>query len=216
MVALRHHPTDPGYSVLRRCFAVLIDFVRLSAVGVGVWLVGLAIQLELLWDSGSLFAMAGLSGSPYGSTPLHVWLGTILVRLGVWTVIGGAVFGYVRALDAGGQTFGKRQLGAVVTMRVGSAPGTTATALRTTVPLLPLPVVAGASISLGFLSFLLAPGLIFLRLMVEFLVLVFSNGALRLGDRLGGTVVVVTEEVAEKDPVVPAWADGDADTAGVD
>jgi len=185
-----------------RLVAYLIDFTLLSALAFVVWLVGFAVSIALLGASGSMDPNSGASAAAS--------IGTMLVRAVVWLVIGGAVFGYFTLLDAGGQTFGKRFSDVVVATTDGGSPAKTATAIRTAVLLLPMPVMAGAYVLLGGLGFVLTVPLMIAWLAIEAAVLYVSDDHQRLGDRFAGTVVVETGSTAGTDAAAGA---GDAAVA---
>jgi uncharacterized RDD family membrane protein YckC len=171
-------------AVSDRLVAYLIDFVLLGVGATAVWGIGFGIQIALLGAGG---------GMEPGSDPsTAASFGAILVRLVVWTVISGLVFGYFTLMDADGQTIGKSQQDVVVATTDGDLAGKKHTALRTAVLLVPLPVMAGASILLSFLGFGLTVPLMFGWLGVEALVLYVSDSSQRLGDRLASTQVVRT------------------------
>jgi uncharacterized RDD family membrane protein YckC len=171
-------------AVQDRLVAYLIDFVLLSVGATAVWGIGFGIQ----------FAIIGVTGSiePGSDPSAAASLAAILVRLVVWTIIAGLVFGYFTLLDAGGQTIGKSQQDVVVATADGDLASKKHTALRTAVLLVPLPVMAGGSILLSFLGFGLTVPLMFGWLGVEALVLYVSDSSQRLGDRLASTQVVRT------------------------
>jgi uncharacterized RDD family membrane protein YckC len=171
-------------AVSDRLVAYLIDFVILSAGATAVWGIGFGVQIVLLGAGG---------GMEPGSDPsAAASVGAILIRVVVWTIIAGLVFGYFTVMDAGGQTVGRSQQDVVVATTDGDLAGKKHTALRTAVLLVPLPVMAGASILLSFLGFGLTVPLMFGWLGVEALVLYVSDSSQRLGDRLASTQVVRT------------------------
>lgn len=178
-------------AVSDRLVAYLIDFVLLSVLAFVVWLVGIGIQMMILGASNSMEAGGGGA--------MAAGLGAIVVRLGVWTVIGGSVFGYFAYLDADGQTVGKRVADVVVANTDGSPAGRKSAAVRTAVLLAPLPVIAGASTLLSWVGFLLTFWLTFVWLAVEAVVLYVSDDHQRIGDRLAGTMVVKTTSAAGAD-----------------
>lgn len=167
-----------------RLVAYLIDFVLLSVGATVVWGIGFGIQFAIIGATGSM--------EPGSGTSTAASFGAIIVRVIVWIVIAALVFGYFTLMDAGGQTVGKSKQDVVVATTDGDLAGKKHTALRTAVLLVPLPVMAGASILLSFLGFGLTLPLMFGWLGVEALVLYVSDGSQRLGDRLASTQVVRT------------------------
>lgn len=170
-----------------RVIAYLVDFALMSAVAFAIWFVGAIVQMILFAGSMGL----GEEGAEGAAAAASV--GAIVVSAIVWVLIAAALLAYFVLLDTGDGTLGKRFADVEVVETDGSAADRKATAIRTAVLLLPLPLIAGLEIFLGIFGFFIGLFFVFGWLLIEAVVLFVSDGGQRLGDRAAGTVVVPSE-----------------------
>ena len=170
-----------------RIVSYLIDFLILSAVAFGIWVVGVVLGMI----STATITMLSTDVIPEYSSELLMVSGfvSIGITLGVWVVLAAALLAYFTYLDVGEGTFGKRFNDLKVATEDGSALTKRETATRTAVLLAPLPLMALSDAFLP-LGFTLALGMMAVWLVIEVAMMHINDGGQRLGDRVAGTVVV--------------------------
>ncbi|WP_434531300.1 RDD family protein [Haloarcula sp. NS06] len=172
-----------------RVVAYLIDFAILSAVAFGLWLVTFVLNTVL-----SIGAMAattpGDPGAMGGGSMLAAGLLGIVINFTLWIAIGAVLVYYFGYYAMDNETVGKRSQDVAVVDETGSPPSQRDRLIRTAVLLAPFPIMLLLGGILGGFGFVFALVLMIGWLLIEAAVMLVSDDAQRLGNRVAGTYVV--------------------------
>lgn len=177
-----------------RFVAYLIDFLLLSGVAFGLWLVTAVVSASLSLGAMAVSSPEGPGGAMGSGSMMAASLLGFVINFALWIAIGAVLvyyFGYYAADD---ETVGKRSQGVEVVTAAGRAPTQRDRLVRTAVLLAPFPIMLLLGGFLGGIGFVLALFLMVGWLVVEAAVMFLSDDAQRLGDRVADTYVVAATD----------------------